>query len=583
MKKIVSKYKIVFETVIAIIAFYLLINLSKTNVDNIYYLVFMPIMAFVATVFYFGNKYHNFNKIISYILALILASITMTSLSFSVYGDSRILGFNWIQTIFILFSLTILFDKCFQLLIALTLKLSTYVGKGKPISWKASFLIIFVLWLVYLIPFLPGNTAGDGNFQLAQFFRHAPMTNHHPFFTTIFEGGIVYIGHSLGSDNLGLFLYVFVQLLICCAIYSYSIYKISLLGFSKKVGYCLSIIVGILPYWSFLSETLHKDALFIAFFAWFTTECTIISCDIFNKNRISKKEIAILTIAALLVSLWRNNGFFLVVPSIFLFVFTNKRKNWKPFLISLLTVSFIYIGFSKAILPVIGVQSTEKRETYSLPVQQTARYLRDHPNDVTTNEQKVLKSTFNNYKNLSKLYNPNIADPVKFNMKDNFNTGAYLKVWLSMGLRHPKTYLEAAYAGTYLYYSPWYKGQNFIWCGTMSGFEFPKYLNLHYLTSTKIRDSFQNILRLIMNIPVFNILTNDALSIWFCILMFAYLWKRNGFLFTIPIFPVLINLSVCIASPVNGMVRYSGCALFATYTLIMYFMFILKFKGDKSE
>ena len=133
MKKIVSKYKIVFETVIAIIAFYLLINLSKTNVDNIYYLVFMPIMAFVATVFYFGNKYHNFNKIISYILALILASITMTSLSFSVYGDSRILGFNWIQTIFILFSLTILFDKCFQLLIALTLKLSTYVGKGKPI------------------------------------------------------------------------------------------------------------------------------------------------------------------------------------------------------------------------------------------------------------------------------------------------------------------------------------------------------------------------------------------------------------------------------------------------------------------
>ena len=253
MKKIVSKYKIVFETVIAIIAFYLLINLSKTNVDNIYYLVFMPIMAFVATVFYFGNKYHNFNKIISYILALILASITMTSLSFSVYGDSRILGFNWIQTIFILFSLTILFDKCFQLLIALTLKLSTYVGKGKPISWKASFLIIFVLWLVYLIPFLPGNTAGDGNFQLAQFFRHAPMTNHHPFFTTIFEGGIVYIGHSLGSDNLGLFLYVFVQLLICCAIYSYSIYKISLLGFSKKVGYCLSIIVGILPYWSFLS------------------------------------------------------------------------------------------------------------------------------------------------------------------------------------------------------------------------------------------------------------------------------------------------------------------------------------------
>ena len=439
---------------------------------------------------------------------------------------------------------------------------------------------------VYLIPFLPGNTAGDGNFQLAQFFRHAPMTNHHPFFYNYFEGGIVYIGHSLGSDNLAYSYMYLTKHLIAGGNTLYQIYQIFaaiLLLFYKKsrilafhYRWYSSILV-------LLSETLHKDALFIAFFAWFTTECIVISCDIFNKNRINKKEIAILTIAALLVSLWRNNGFFLVVPSIFLFIFTNKRKNWKPFLISLLTVSFIYIGFTKAILPVIGVQSTEKREAYSLPVQQTARYLKDYPEDVTPNEQKVLKSTFNNYKNLSKLYNPNIADPVKFNMKDNFNTGAYLKAWLSMGLRHPKVYLEAAYAGTYFYYSPWYKGQNFIWCGTMSGFEFPKFLNLHYLTSAKIRDSFLNTLTSIMNVPVFNILTSDALCIWFCILMFAYLWKRNGFLFTIPIFPVLINLLVCIASPINGMVRYSGCALFTTYTLIMYFIFILKFKGDKSE
>ena len=45
-------------------------------------------------------------------------------------SGSRILSFNWMQTIFILFSLTILFDKCFQLLITLALKLSTYVGKG---------------------------------------------------------------------------------------------------------------------------------------------------------------------------------------------------------------------------------------------------------------------------------------------------------------------------------------------------------------------------------------------------------------------------------------------------------------------
>lgn len=585
MTNFFSKYKVIFETFIMTIAFYLLINLSKTNIDNIYYLVFMPVMASVAAVFYFGNKYNSFSKILSYLLAFILSAITLTSLSFSVYGDSRILGFNWIQTIFILFSFTIFFDMCFRLILALAQKLSTYLGKEEPIRWKTSFIIILILWLVYLVPFLPGNTAGDGNYQLKQFFHYVPMTNHHPFLSTLFEGGIMYIGHVSGSDNLGLFFYVSLQALICCLIYSYSISKLSLLGFSEKIGYILSIIVGILPYWSLLSETLHKDALFIAFFAWFTTECIIISCNILSKGKLTKREIVILTISALLVSFWRNNGFFLVAPTILLFLLIDKGRYWKLFLISFLVVSLTYIGFSKAILPTIGVQPSEKRETYSLPVQQTARYLRDHPKDVTTHEKKVLNATFtfNNYKELSKLYNPNLADPVKNNMKDNFNVIAYLKVWLSMGIRHPKSYIEATYAGTYLYYTPWYKGQNFIWCGTMSEFEFPKFLNLHYLISSKIRDNFRKALTSVMNIPIFNILTNDALCIWFCILIFAYLWKSFGFSYTIPLFPVLINLLVCIASPVNGLNRYSGCALFATYMLIMYFLFILKFKGDKSE
>lgn len=60
-------------------------------------------------------------------------------------------------------------------------------------------------WLLYLFPFLPGNVAGDGNFQLLQFYGAIPMNNHQPILSTIFEGEVFNLGRYLGGDNFGVF------------------------------------------------------------------------------------------------------------------------------------------------------------------------------------------------------------------------------------------------------------------------------------------------------------------------------------------------------------------------------------------
>lgn len=295
----------------------------------------------------------------------------------------------------------------------------------KGISWKKSFFIIILGWVIYLLPFLPGNVAGDGNFQLIEYFGHAAMTNHHPFLSTMLEGGILNLGKHILNDNFGLFLYVIIQLLICCLIYSYCIFKVSTLGINKKIGIYFSIFIGFAPYWSFVSETLHKDGLFIAFFALFITSLVMMSVNLFIRKRLIKKQLILLTVSALLVCFWRNDGIYMVIPSIICLIFVNKRKYWKTFTCSLLVLLSVYVAFNKVLLPALDVAPTEKREMLSLPVQQTSRYIKYYPNEITKNQRQVLKETFNNSTKLGELYNPNNADPTKFNLKDQFNVKIY--------------------------------------------------------------------------------------------------------------------------------------------------------------
>lgn len=48
-------------------------------------------------------------------------------------------------------------------------------------------------------------------------------------------------------------------------------------------------------------------------------------------------------------------------------------------------------GLPKAILPMAGVKPGGKQEMLSIPFQQTARYVKYYGNDVSTEEEKVIR------------------------------------------------------------------------------------------------------------------------------------------------------------------------------------------------
>lgn len=565
-----------FKFLIIMTGISLLFDFQKINLNSMYLLVYIPIMIAVYLLLNIPLKTVFLNKNISYILSVILSLVTIGNACGKLGIQFELI--NVCKLIVIIVGFTILFEKTFQLLIQFSIE-KNLITDEKGISWKKSFFIIVLGWVIYLLPFLPGNVAGDGNFQLIEYFGHAAMTNHHPFLSTMLEGGILNLGKHILNDNFGLFLYVIIQLLICCLIYSYCIFKVSTLGINKKIGIYFSIFIGFAPYWSFVSETLHKDGLFIAFFALFITSLVMMSVNLFIRKRLIKKQLILLTVSALLVCFWRNDGIYMVIPSIICLIFVNKRKYWKTFTCSLLVLLSVYVGFNKVLLPALDVAPTEKREMLSLPVQQTSRYIKYYPNEITKNQRQVLKETFNNSTKLGNLYNPNNADPTKFNLKDQFNVKKYINIWIEMGLRHPLVYLAATFEGTNAYYTPWLLAQNFTWCGAISDWSKPNFLDLHYITPKRLRSSFIGFVNGIASLPFINMFLNDSLAIWLGILMAAFMWRKFGFKYLIPIIPIFMNLLICIASPVNGLIRYSGCVVFAIYILLTYYFYVLKFRN----
>lgn len=572
-----------FNVGISIVSVFTLIDIVNTGKDISNYYLLVPLVVIGVYSIYKYQKITNYpqpkSNIYIYILALTLAGIT--SLRPIVEFNSNSILVKVSLVIVIVWGLTLLFNFIFKCIIKIHFKLQKYfVNENSSVSfWNAS-LPILIGWLIYFLIFFPGNMVGDGNYQLLQWYSLVPMTNHHPFLSTLFEAGLFSLGRDLGGDNVGLLVFSSVQMIICGVIYSYSIYLISRLGVPKKISIIFSIFVGVMPYWALLSDTLHKDGMFIAVFALYMSELIYITYQVLSRNN-DKLTIhfILFTISNLLVSFWRNDGIFLVIIPLISLIFIQKFKYWVKFLIVLVTVGTVYITFNKVLLPSIGVKPTERQESLSLPLQQTARYMVSYPDEVTKYEKKIINQTFNNAESIPKLYDPVLSDPVKNQLKSDVNLRDYFKIWAQMGLKHPLNYMYTTFIGTDKYYNPWYETESFVYYGRIYDLFKPDFIKPSHVNPARVTETTMNVLHEVVSFPLINMLINTALLIWISIILGTYLYLKFGFSYVIPFIPIIVNLLVCIASPVNGLNRYSGGIIIPVYLLMVYFISITKFKN----
>ena len=158
----------------------------------------------------------------------------------------------------------------------------------------------------------------------------------------------------------------------------------------------------------------------------------------------------------ILLCIFRNNGIYVVLLTIPCLLIATGKKQWKKVLILLVCMVLYNSFYNQIFLPMVNIQSGSEREIFSVPFQQTARYVKEHPEEVTTEEADAIRGVLD-YDHLAELYNPELSDNVKWTYKDEASKNEkklYIKTWFNQFLKHPLTYLEATLNNTYRYFDP---------------------------------------------------------------------------------------------------------------------------------
>ncbi len=525
-------------------------------------------------------------KIISYLLSITLSSFVIIGTSFMMNNNFSSIYENLILSIFCFIIITkinyLIIIKIFNKLDNEKNLIKSNANKLLKVfddhPFLISFIVIIIGWLIYIIVFYPCVMSPDPSFQILQYFgidnkystyvnlidENVILTNHHPVVHTLLIGTCLKIGLILfNSTNIGLFIYSIIQITILASTLSYTIKFMKELNLNIKYRLISLIIYAFAPIFPFYAISPVKDVIFSSLIILY-----IISIYKFikTKDKLTIKDIIKEIILLILITLFRNNGFHIIVLS-FPFLFLIGRKNSFKYLSILLVVITFYLSYNKIILPHFKITPGSIRETLSIPFQQTARYVKEHKKEVTKDEKKVIDKVLG-YDDLADRYKPEIADPVK----NNFNKDStkddlkkYFKVWLKQLKKHPITYVEATINNTYGYFYPaktnWYIYTKYNSTINQYGFNY-SFNNLNTL-----RDILSSYGKIFQYIPVIGLIVNIGFNTWIILFMLAYLTYRKKYKELIYLIPSLIVLLVCVASPVNTYFRYALPNIFALPTM----------------
>ena len=319
-------------------------------------------------------------------------------------------------------------------------------------------LLMFLFWLPTLIILYPGTAINDTWGQLTQYLyafysgntiQFEYIGDHHPVITTFIMGQIIVpIGRITGNMQIGFFVYVLFQSLLTCLTFSYSLIYIR-----KKLqagaGFVLTafLLYSLFPIFPCSAQTICKASMSAVAFTIFTVLfMELLRSD--GKSLDSRQHLAYFVIICWAVCVTKKVSFYVVGLSLLAAIpaiHRNRRKLGLILIIGTLLIQFIW---PMAMIH-LGITPSGKTEMLSLPYQMTARYVKEHPDDITEEEYAVIDNMLQ-YSNLAERYDAISADPVKgFAFYERF-TGKeyadYFRVWLAQGLRHPDSYINAILA-----------------------------------------------------------------------------------------------------------------------------------------
>ena len=446
--------------------------------------------------------------------------------------------------------------------------LPAYTETDEP--GKRDFLINWGFMILLSIPvFLaefPGFFVYDAQEELNEVLTRT-FTTHHPLLHVLIMGGAVALVHKVtGSWNAGIFIYLFLQMLVITAIFAYTVTFMQRKGIGKKSRILWVLFYGAFPTIVMYTLCSCKDGLFSALLLLLTVFLVQLMQDpkAFTADR---KKLVLFILTATLMPMFRHNGFYaylVFVP----FGLIHFRKRLKSLITPMLIAPVVlYLLLSNALSLFCQVSEvTHHQEMLTVPIMQMARVY-TYDKDSLDPEDVAVIEAYIPAENLAK-YTPRLSDLVKVGFNNELyelSSGDFWRGWKKLGAEHPATYLNAWLLTCYGYLYPpavinVYKG-NSVYTFT---YEESSYFGYEVEPPGERKSLFKPLDDLYRYLslgtfqsdqPVIHLLFSPGLYVILFMYVLAYRISKRNFRGVLPFLPMVLTFGTVLLGP-TYLVRY---------------------------
>lgn len=417
----------------------------------------------------------------------------------------------------------------------------------------AVFLLLAACWIPAWLAFWPGLLNPDSLSQFESFYNEDPSA-HHPLLHTALLGFCMTLGidlHPEGYATYGVALYCGVQLALLAACVAYGCWWLRRRGAPLWARLVVTLAFALAPVYAPWAASTHKDVLFGAAVLVFCLQLA----DLWRFGR-KPLRCAAFALSALWMMALRNNGVYALALLLPFAVGWARRGRRLQTAALLAACALVYAAGNQAVITALDAQPSEKVEILSIPLQQIARTLRDHPEAAELDGDGLLEALYGET-NPADVYHPQIADPIKWATDYDAleeNLPGLLALWGGMGLRYPQSYIEAFFVQNLPYYLPLSPMLYNFDLNAQEPEWFPVEQHSYLPGLRKAYETYDQTL-CFAGVPGTRLLSHPATLVWLCMFGFvcAVYLRRRG-LMTAFLFLLAIWIT-CLLGPV-AILRY---------------------------
>ena len=455
----------------------------------------------------------------------------------------------------------------FSLRFAPAEKLARRVQAKRPLLGPMLFFAL--CWLpVWLIAF-PGGLASDTGTQLGMYLPENIFNNHYPYLVTLFYIAVSRLGMMLGAPGVVLFLLTAMQYFWQAFALGYMMRTLQRLGVSDALrGICMALF-GVVSIWPIYAVCVQKDTLYVGGIVLLMCICAEL---LYLGRALTPRLTAALLALCLLIVHTRNNGIYLCLPLLVALAAALGRRYLGKLAGVTAVMLAVYAFTQGPLMEAVHCNGNETQEMLSVPFQQTARYVKQYPDEVTEEEQEAIEDVLI-YDTLAERYEPYMSDAVKMQYRLRFaddETGherellqIYFKTWAAQFQKHPLVYLEATANNIYGFIAP----ISYRVLGPVElNIDVDPALEHSVVDYTQpqalapVRTLYCKLSTFVGKMPFFSLLYSPFVTTWIVCVGAVLLLRKKCWRAMVLYLPMLLNVAVCLLSPVNASTRYMLCA-----------------------